>query len=270
MKKFLSFILAAVICLSMVFPAFAFYDVTLQEDGGIYGTATVEMSGILSQSTISLKWTYEVGGQTDTSEAVSKTVYTVDPLSFTFSESAHNSDGGIMDYEGSTKLFDITALKRDDSGWKGVSLADPDAESPFPDYRDIFKEENKNKYDMFYFRSGAGEFFVVFGETPMFSDVQQGAYCYDAVQWAAGREITTGTGENTFSPDMTCTTSQILTFLWRANGSPEPSIANPFTNVSDDAYYAKAAAWAYESGLLSGTVFEGDAQCTRLSTVIYL
>ena len=50
-----------------------------------------------------------------------------------------------------------------------------------------------------------------------------------------GREITTGTGENTFSPDMTCTTSQILTFLWRANGSPEPSVANPFTNVSDDA-----------------------------------
>ena len=93
MKKFLSLILAAVICLSMVFPAFAFYDVTLQEDGGVTGTATVEMSGILSQSTISLKWTYEVGGQTETSEAVSETVYTADPSAFTFSESVHGSKG---------------------------------------------------------------------------------------------------------------------------------------------------------------------------------
>ena len=57
---------------------------------------------------------------------------------------------------------------------------------------------------------------------------------------------------------MTCTTSQILTFLWRANGSPEPSVANPFTNVSDDAYYAKAAVWAHERGPVSGTVFDGS------------
>lgn len=228
------------------------------------------MSGILSQSTISLKWTYEVGGQTETSEAVSETIYTADPSAFTFSESVHGSEGGIGDYENATTLYDIVGLKKDGGSWKGVWIYGDDAESPFPDYREILKAENMEKYDMFRLSSSAGSFFIVFGETPMFSDVQQGAYYYDAVQWAVGREITTGTGENTFSPDMTCTTSQILTFLWRANSSPEPSVANPFTNVSDDAYYAKAAVWAHESGLVSGTVFDGDSRCTRLSTVIYL
>ena len=250
--------MAAVICLSMVFPAFAFYDVTLQEDGGVTGTATVEMSVILSQSTISLKRTYEVGGQTETSEAVSETIYTADPSAFTFSESVHGSEGGIGDYENATTLYDIVSLKKDGDSRKGVWIYGDDAESPFPDYREILKAENMEKYDMFRLSSAAGQFFIVFGEAPLFSDVQPGAYYYDAVEWAVEKDITTGTGENAFSPDMTCTTSQILTFLWRANGSPEPSVANPFTNVSDDAYYAKAAVWAHESGPVSGTVFDGS------------
>ena len=69
---------------------------------------------------------------------------------------------------------------------------------------------------------------------------------------------------------MTCTTAQILTFLWRANGSPAPTINNPFTNVVNDAYYASAAVWAYEKGLVSGSSFEGDTPCTRSATVTYL
>lgn len=191
-------------------------------------------------------------------------------MAFTFSESVHGSEGGIGDYENATTLYDIVGLKKDGGSRKGVWIYGDDTESPFPDCREILKAENMEKYDMFRLSGAAGQFFIVFGEAPLFSDVQPGAYYYDAVERAVEKDITTGTGENAFSPDMTCTTSQILTFLWRANGSPEPFVANPFTNVSDDAYYAKAAVWAHESGPVSGTVFDGDSRCTRLSTVIYL
>ena len=103
-----------------------------------------------------------------------------------------------------------------------------------------------------------------------FSDVAANAWYAEPVKWAVEKGITSGTSANTFSPDMTCTTAQILTFLWRANGSPAPTINNPFTNVANDAYYASAAVWAYEKGLVSGSSFEGDTPCTRSATVTYL
>lgn len=103
-----------------------------------------------------------------------------------------------------------------------------------------------------------------------FGDVTATAYYTDAVKWAVDMGITSGTGAKKFSPDLDCTTAQILTFLWRANGSPEPTIANPFTDVAEDAYYADAAVWAYENGLVSGRSFGGDTPCTRSATVTYL
>lgn len=103
-----------------------------------------------------------------------------------------------------------------------------------------------------------------------FSDVFANAYYADAVKWAVEKQITNGTVANKFSPDVTCTTAQILTFLWRANGSPDPTIANPFTDVTSDDYYADAAIWAYEKNLVSGTSFNGDTPCTRSATVTYL
>ena len=73
------------------------------------------------------------------------------------------------------------------------------------------------------------------------------------------------------SPDWTCTRAQILTFLWRAVGQPEPTIANPFTDVTPANYYYKPALWAYENGMVTGKVFAGETTpCTRASTVIYL
>lgn len=103
-----------------------------------------------------------------------------------------------------------------------------------------------------------------------FLDVPAGAYYTEAVDWAVGQGIASGTGADKFSPDLTCTTAQILTFLWRANGSPAPTIANPFADVAADAYYSDAAVWAYEKGLVSGPAFDGDAPCTRSATVTYL
>lgn len=103
-----------------------------------------------------------------------------------------------------------------------------------------------------------------------FSDVASDAWYAKQVAWAVEKGITSGTGDTTFSPERVCSTGEILTFLWRAAGSPEPTIANPFTDVAQDAFYFKPALWAYEKGLVSGTVLEGDALCTRAATVTYL
>ena len=109
-------------------------------------------------------------------------------------------------------------------------------------------------------------------ETPAdpFTDVAEDAYYYDAVLWAVDKGITTGKTETTFVPDETCTTAHILTFLWRASGSPEPTIENPFTDVKEEDYYYQAALWAYEKELVSGNVFTASAPCTRGQTMLYL
>lgn len=103
-----------------------------------------------------------------------------------------------------------------------------------------------------------------------FSDVPSGAYCYDAVTWAVKQEITSGTSSTTFSPNSNCTVAQILTFLWRASGSPAPTGGNPFSDVKSSDYYAAAAAWAHEKGIVSGKTFGGNAPCTRSMAVTYM
>jgi len=105
---------------------------------------------------------------------------------------------------------------------------------------------------------------------PVFSDVAANAYYANAVKWAVENGVTAGTSPTTFSPNNTCTTAQILTFLWRANGSPEPSIQNPFADVKDSDYFCKAAVWAYENDMVDGLIFGGNTPCTRSATVTYL
>ena len=103
-----------------------------------------------------------------------------------------------------------------------------------------------------------------------FKDVEVTAWYADAVKWAVDRKVTTGTSDTTFSPDNICTRAQILTFLWRAMGSPKATIANPFTDVKDSDYFYAPALWAYEKGMISGNSFEGNTPCTRKETVVYL
>ena len=103
-----------------------------------------------------------------------------------------------------------------------------------------------------------------------FHDVKDTDYFAAAVKWAVARNITAGTSDTTFSPEDTCTRAQILTFLWRAVGSPKSSAANPFNDVSANDYYYDAALWAYEKGMVSGSRFLGSTPCTRASTVEYL
>ena len=106
-----------------------------------------------------------------------------------------------------------------------------------------------------------------------FADVANSAYYVDAVEWMLKREVTQGTTETTFSPNLNCTRAQIVTFLWRAAGSPEPKGTVGFADVSADSYYAKAVAWAVENGITGGTgngLFSPDAACTRAQSAAFL
>ena len=110
-------------------------------------------------------------------------------------------------------------------------------------------------------------------ETLDFADVPTDAYYYEAVKWAAKKGITGGIGNGLFGPNQPCTRAQIVTFLWRAAGSPEPKTMSSFADVSMDAYYAKAVAWAVENGITTGTgdgKFSPDATCTRAQSVTFL
>ena len=115
--------------------------------------------------------------------------------------------------------------------------------------------------------------FVKKVETSPFSDVSTSAYYYEAVKWAQEKGITGGIGNGLFGPNQPCTRAQIVTFLWRAAGSPEPKAMSSFADVSMDAYYAKAVAWAVENGITTGTgdgKFSPDATCTRAQSVTFL
>ena len=115
--------------------------------------------------------------------------------------------------------------------------------------------------------------FVKEVETSPFSDVSTNAYYYEAVKWAQEKGITGGIGNGLFGPNQPCTRAQIVTFLWRAAGSPEPKTMSSFADVSMDAYYAKAVAWAVENSITTGTgdgKFSPDATCTRAQSVTFL
>lgn len=107
-----------------------------------------------------------------------------------------------------------------------------------------------------------------------FSDVPENAYYYDAVQWAVKNGVTNGVGGSSFCPNGVCSRAQTVTFLWRAAGSPEPTVlSNPFTDVQPGSYYYKAVLWAVAEGITNGTgedTFSPDATVNRAQTVTFL
>ena len=107
-----------------------------------------------------------------------------------------------------------------------------------------------------------------------FKDLKEGGFYLKAVAWAVENGITNGTSPTTFSPDATCTRGQIVTFLWRFRGSPEPgNMATPFTDLKPSGFYLEAVAWAVDSGITKGltkTTFGPDATCTRGQVVTFL
>jgi len=106
-----------------------------------------------------------------------------------------------------------------------------------------------------------------------FKDVAASAYYYDAVQWAVSKGITNGTTATTFGPEESCTRGQIVTFLWRAAGSPTATGSNPFTDVKTGDYWYDAVLWAVSQGITNGTTattFGPNETCTRGQTVTFL
>ena len=115
--------------------------------------------------------------------------------------------------------------------------------------------------------------FVEEAPVQIFKDVPVDAYYYEAVKWAAEKGITGSVGNGLFAPNQPCTRAQIVTFLWRAAGSPAPKNMSSFADVPADAFYAKAVAWAVENGITGGTgdgKFSPDATCTRAQSVTFL
>jgi uncharacterized repeat protein (TIGR02543 family) len=111
-------------------------------------------------------------------------------------------------------------------------------------------------------------------EAPGFQDVDENAYYAEAVAWAVANGITNGTSDTSFEPDGSCTRAQVVTFLWRYAGKPEPTTTeSPFTDVEEGSYYYKAVLWAYENGITKGTsdtTFSPDDTCTRAQVVTFL
>ena len=139
------------------------------------------------------------------------------------------------------------------------------------------KDKGNGKYT-FTMPAGKVEVKVTFMEDNsmlnFFYDVPNNAYFYEAVKWAVKNGITTGVGNDLFAPEQPCTRAQIVTFLWRAAGSPEPKgAASGMTDVVSGSYYEKAVAWAIENGITTGTTtttFSPDVTCTRAQAVTFL
>ena len=108
------------------------------------------------------------------------------------------------------------------------------------------------------------------GSKTGFTDVKSSDYFAQPVAWAVENNVTTGTSATKFSPSAKCTRAQIVTFLWRASGSPEPTAANPFTDVKSSDYFYKACVWAAENGMADGSTFAPNAACTRAMAVEFM
>ena len=166
----------------------------------------------------------------------------------------------------------VTITVKPDSGYTLETLTAIDSEGKEIQLTD--KGEGKYTFTM---PAGKVEVKATFMEDNsvlnFFYDVPNGAYFYEAVKWAVKNGITTGVGNDLFAPEQPCTRAQIVTFLWRAAGSPEPKTASSFTDVPVSTYYAKAVAWAVENGITNGmtaTEFAPDATCTRGQSVTFL
>ncbi len=168
----------------------------------------------------------------------------------------------------------VTVTPRPDAGYEVASVIVKDASG-----KEIAATQNTDGSYTFTQPSGRVTIEAAFKEIEgpagnPFTDVAQGAYYHDAVQWAVANGITEGTSETTFSPNATCTRAQMVTFLWRAAGAPEPTAAeNPFDDLDESAYYYKAILWAYENGITAGTgaaTFSPDGKVTRAQSVTFL
>ena len=249
-------------------------DITVNEKDGKY---TAQLPNATKDYTFTAKYT-----GTDNYNDVEKSC----KVSVTYKGSSHHSSSTSNTVSASTasngkvSLDKSTAKKGDtvtvtvtpNAGYQLDKLTVTDAKGKTVDVTK--KSDGKFTFTM---PDGKVEVKAVFAkkvETSPFDDVSADAYYNQAVQWAQEKGITDGISSNLFGPKQPCTRSQIVTFLWRAAGSPEPKgTAAGMTDVVPGSYYAKAVAWAVENGITTGTAegtFSPDATCTRAQAVTFL
>ena len=170
-----------------------------------------------------------------------------------------------------SKGTNVTVTVKPNEGYELGSLAVKDASGDLLPLADL--GNGKYSFVMPDGKVSVEANFVKSAVSTGFADVPANAYFADAVKWAVDKGITNGLPDTMFGPYESCTRAQIVTFLWRAAGSPEPKTASSFTDVPASAYYAKAVAWAVENGITNGmtaTMFAPDATCTRGQSVTFL
>lgn len=222
----------------------------------IYGFSTFELSGTVTYVAPS----YSSGSSSDPTYSVS-----------TPSKTEHGSV--TVSPKSASKGDTVTVTVKPDSGYVLETLTVTDKNGN----ELTLKDKGNGKYT-FTMPAGKVEVKATFMEDNsmlnFFYDVPNNAYFYEAVKWAVKNGITTGVGNDLFAPEQPCTRAQIVTFLWRAAGSPEPKgAASGMTDVVSGSYYEKAVAWAIENGITTGTTtstFSPDATCTRAQAVTFL
>ena len=235
------------------------------------GANTFEIKDGCAVFTITKFSTFEMSG---TVTYVEPSYYSGSSSDPTYSVTVDKTENGSVTVspKSASKGSTVTITVKPDSGYTLETLTAIDSKGKEIQLTD--KGEGKYTFTM---PAGKVEVKATFMEDNsmlnFFYDVPNGAYFYEAVKWAVKNGITTGVGNDLFAPEQPCTRAQIVTFLWRAAGSPEPKAASSFTDVPASAYYAKAVAWAVENGITNGmteTEFAPDATCTRGQSVTFL
>ncbi len=235
------------------------------------GANTFEIKDGCAVFTITKFSTFELSG---TVTYVEPSYYSGSSSAPTYSVTVDKTENGSVTVspKSASKGSTVTITVKPDSGYTLETLTAIDSKGKEIQLTD--KGEGKYTFTM---PAGKVEVKATFMEDNsmlnFFYDVPNNAYFYEAVKWAVKNGITTGVGNDLFAPEQPCTRAQIVTFLWRAAGSPEPKTASSFTDVPANAYYAKAVAWAVENGITNGmteTTFAPDATCTRGQSVTFL
>ena len=228
------------------------------------GTTTYAAGGeytVTKEATLTAVWSY-TGSSSSSSSSSSYSVSV--PSAANGSVSVTPSDAS----KGTT----VTITVKPNDGYELVKLTVTDKDGNRLSLSD--KGNGKYTFTMPSGKVSVDASFAAIQTASSFRDVKASDYFYDAVQWAVEKGITEGTSANTFSPNASCTRAQMVTFLWRAAGSPAPkSTTNPFRDVRSTDYYYDAVLWAVENGITSGTgadTFSPTATVTRGQTVTFL
>ena len=213
--------------------------------------------------TLTASWSYNYSGGSSSS----------DPT-YSVSTPSKTENGSVtVSPKSASKGSTVTITVKPDSGYVLETLTVTDKNGN----ELTLKDKGNGKYT-FTMPAGKVEVKATFMEDNsmlnFFYDVPNNAYFYEAVKWAVKNGITTGVGNNLFAPEQPCTRAQIVTFLWRAAGSPEPKgAAFGMTDVVSGSYYEKAVAWAIENGITTGTtttMFSPNVTCTSAQAVTFL